>query len=1073
MPWIEKWPEEYRPLLRDVAETLKFNSIHLDAEISGLSGARTFRAKVDTGAGIGNPVVVKIGTRGQIDDEKSKLGDAATHFNMTADVRNEQIESGNLACIVMSVALEGRGRSLRSCFSDLSAYQVGFVIDQLFQSAVQIGNRNIDQSGISVFAAYQLQEDGFVRELRAAGDGPFTLYDWWIRAVEVCRDRPERSLMSLIHGDLHGGNVLVDAQRVGTSHAICLLDFGLTCMGHAYRDIAKLERDIWLFVDEVQDETVEIRCNEIDAALKPDAVPPTSEPILRAVSGIKTLRLIAEQSIGRNPPNSDLTKEEYLAALMAQFMFAARNSTLRIERRRAALARAHAIRSELERRYSHLRPSDDERRFREMEDRAWRVAYSFLRLDQLPSGAWARSLPLWMEAIWEGEPGTVLRSPDMKINGGVDSTGYAVSVLTRFWSLVFPTSQPHAHTPKELTDMLTDNTVVKRCMKNLESRTGGEGGIDVAVPGRGITKVKLRHSLVGVLTMLKCMKSDPRFAEEEAVLDNLKYIKDNLDNWQDDESHLFGMYASGVALWSRLEHLDKDVESWMDREHLADVHELRTELNSVLKSMAQTLGQEAAYQPMPQGTHPNTTGAVAGGDLMVEFFRPYYDWWRMERSNALMFLPLLISQDGKTFLRGGELRGPIKARLGYTLNQLLNEIKESNDPETGLIYYYNHPSLALRPRDWGLSAELLSLLELPAIEHLILQAGGNEDNLNHSKQILRCALLNTLADYPKHQKVFKFTHGLSCGGFLGSGIASRICPEHVVKLDKKIVSAMDQKSTEKALYRLSIEITRTAPSLARVADYEDQEDYEAKGLTELFVSKLVAGEHSTTGWDEELHRNTIDFFDYCADVYNRRYNFDKIHATLVTRIEDVSGTFDDGPKHALDLGCGAGQCARWLYEHGFSVDLVDASWKMLEFAEAAMADATPKHDSCEFNTYEQDVRHLSSEIKERKYDLVVANALMVHIDPEQVSKLLGNIYSVLKPAGRFYVSFKLRDHTLISLDDRYFAYYRDSSIPEALLRNAGFHIDEIAVRWNNKTLYGIPKVIHWANFYCRRSNNTH
>ena len=70
--------------------------------------------------------------------------------------------------------------------------------------------------------------------------------------------------------------------------------------------------------------------------------------------------------------------------------------------------------------------------------------------------------------------------------------------------------------------------------------------------------------------------------------------------------------------------------------------------------------------------------------------------------------------------------------------------------------------------------------------------------------------------------------------------------------------------------------------------------------------------------------------------------------------------------------------------------------------------------------------------------------------------------------GVFFVNFKLRDHTLISLDGRYFAYYRDASVPLTMLRNAGFHIDEIALRWNDRTLYDVSKSIQWANFYCRR-----
>jgi hypothetical protein len=61
----------------------------------------------------------------------------------------------------------------------------------------------------------------------------------------------------------------------------------------------------------------------------------------------------------------------------------------------------------------------------------WRVAYAFLRLDQLPSGGWAKSLPAWLEALLEGPDDTVI-PPETRTKGGTDLTGRAFLTYLRF-----------------------------------------------------------------------------------------------------------------------------------------------------------------------------------------------------------------------------------------------------------------------------------------------------------------------------------------------------------------------------------------------------------------------------------------------------------------------------------------------------------------------------------------------------------------------------------------------------------------------------------------------------------------
>ena len=103
----------------------------------------------------------------------------------------------------------------------------------------------------------------------------------------------------------------------------------------------------------------------------------------------------------------------------------------------------------------------------------------------------------------------------------------------------------------------------------------------------------------------------------------------------------------------------------------------------------------------------------------------------------------------------------------------------------------------------------------------------------------------------------------------------------------------------------------------------------------------------------------------------------------------------------------------------------------------------------------------------RKFSIITANALFVHIPPDRAPGVLKAIRPLLTDEGVFFVNFKINDHSLISSDGRYFAYYRDATMPEAMLRNAGFVIDEIALRSSERTMYGSMRRIQWANFYCR------
>jgi 2-polyprenyl-3-methyl-5-hydroxy-6-metoxy-1,4-benzoquinol methylase len=1040
--WKLGWPHELRDLLDQVVAKLHVESLYFDGEISGLSGARTFRARTDMAEGIGRRVVLKVGERDQIEDEIQRYNDAKNHFGAHPSLNDCAEKGGSLSWIVMSVALEGLGETLRDRFDDLSPEEIATVLDQLFNRAIRLYERTGFNRSCSAFDQYALQSD-LIPNLRAIGDTPYTLVDWWNHAA--VRDR-QQSTEAFVHGDLHGDNVLLTGR--GNSIEVRLIDFGLSGRGHAYRDLAKLERDLCLFVKSVRDDSVFERLSRIDKQL--DEKDPKSGSgdanIERAVRAIRQIRDFAKGFA--RVADGDHWRHEYDVALTAQFMFSAGNPAESNAKRRAALNRANTLRAGLIARSPTLESEADAVSEREREDQAWKIAYSLLRLDQLPGGGWSRSLPQWMELLWEGEHGTVYRSPEMKDKGGVDSAGYAVHHLSQFAKWVYGDK----FDPKKAGIGLA----LQACAMALQERKGPHGGIDEGAASRGKPpKIKVRHTLVGLLVHLNCDRMGLNGFEDGVDDQMVDYLISMIPKWEEDKSHLFGMYAAAVALWQVLGELPDDSLS-------SAFSALRDSLNTHLPVMAKRL-KDVMYKPKPEKTYVGSL--VQDKALSASFFVPYYDWWRMERSNALMFLPWLLDESGSRFLRKNELGHKVKQRIAHGLASLLSEIEASSNLSEGLIRYHESAGRKGAPRDWGLSAELLRILEMPAIQDLLEDANVHERNLAQKRSVLRRALHETLADYGKYHVAFRYSHGLSIGAYLSEEVARRINPLQVTLLDKQIEVAREELCSEQALHRLA-QCILAGRLVTEQEDRKGASPPEAKMITELFVKTLAAGDHADQEhWAEGSYDKTIAYFDSStAKVNPAVLSGDPIHNTLFYRVlHDFDKSEGERPR-VVDLGCGHGLAAKWLMRHEFDITLIDGSEKMIESAKEALKAVVP--GKAKFKC--KDVREMDQYLDKGSFNLVIANALFVHIAPMHAADLISKVYDVLKPGGRFFFNVKLRDHTLVSLDGRYFAYYPDMTTPKSILQTVGFEVDEIALRENHWTCYDVPKDIHWANFYCRK-----
>ena len=147
-----------------------------------------------------------------------------------------------------------------------------------------------------------------------------------------------------------------------------------------------------------------------------------------------------------------------------------------------------------------------------------------------------------------------------------------------------------------------------------------------------------------------------------------------------------------------------------------------------------------------------------------------------------------------------------------------------------------------------------------------------------------------------------------------------------------------------------------------------------------------------------------------------------------------------GKGAACDIGCGPGQIARYLHEHGVTMCGVDLSPAMIERANRL----TP---GVEF----QQGNMLALSVPDETWAGIAAFYSLIHIPRNDLPTALSELRRVLKPGGLLLITFHIGDETL-HLDEWWghnvnvdFHLFRPGEIT-AFLSDAGFTIEEAIER---------------------------
>ncbi len=193
---------------------------------------------------------------------------------------------------------------------------------------------------------------------------------------------------------------------------------------------------------------------------------------------------------------------------------------------------------------------------------------------------------------------------------------------------------------------------------------------------------------------------------------------------------------------------------------------------------------------------------------------------------------------------------------------------------------------------------------------------------------------------------------------------------------------------------------------------------------------------------------TIESYNATVDSYRDR-----------TSSLDVLGIFEKHftiPPHAkvLDAGCAFGRDVRLLHGRGFSVVGVDLAEKMIEEAKKRVPGA-------EF--FVADVRDLPFEAD--TFDVILCNAVIMHVEKKSAGKALQEFHRVLKPGGTLLLCNKKGTGEGLTPDpelkvERYTSFF---TLPEmsSLLKASGF---AVRVAWVQEDLRrnGVQWVHHIA-----------
>jgi SAM-dependent methyltransferase len=145
---------------------------------------------------------------------------------------------------------------------------------------------------------------------------------------------------------------------------------------------------------------------------------------------------------------------------------------------------------------------------------------------------------------------------------------------------------------------------------------------------------------------------------------------------------------------------------------------------------------------------------------------------------------------------------------------------------------------------------------------------------------------------------------------------------------------------------------------------------------------------------ENLRQATIDTYDLSADALAEYFR------GIGPRVKDIDLAFElaGNPKEARDLeiGCGDGRDAKDIINKASWYRGFDISSALINLAKTHVPNGNFEIADAAMYEYPENL------------DIVFAFASLLHLDKDEVQKVLNSVHTALNPGGIFYISLKER-----------------------------------------------------------------
>lgn len=198
---------------------------------------------------------------------------------------------------------------------------------------------------------------------------------------------------------------------------------------------------------------------------------------------------------------------------------------------------------------------------------------------------------------------------------------------------------------------------------------------------------------------------------------------------------------------------------------------------------------------------------------------------------------------------------------------------------------------------------------------------------------------------------------------------------------------------------------------------------------------------------------TIEYYDNNSFKIANKYEFAKM-----TYLQKNLLSIFSVEHELLEIGCGSGRDAAFMFDNGYSIVAIDGSEEMIK-------EAKKRHPNIRNKLFKKDVL---DELKfKKKFKGIFSIATLMHLTFEDFEKTVLKIYNLLDEQGIFLVSVSLKRNDINSKGfDKFGRYFLIMKKNEWLnsFKKVGFKVEEI----HNKEDGLFRKNIIWLTLVLRK-----